>query len=162
MRSESGTARRSASDRAGRSAFTRVGYGVADSAPPVEQTAGGVGARHGEIVIGYLFLALAIVGEVVATSFLKVASGPSAPWWPYIVVVVGYVFAFAMLAQTLGHGVPLGIAYAIWAGVGVVLVAVISRLVFHETLSLVQLGGIVLVIGGVTMLELGGGHRVES
>lgn len=112
--------------------------------------------------MGYVFLGLAILGEVVATSFLRAVSAPHSPWWPYIVVVVGYVFAFAMLSQTLSAGVPLGIAYAIWAGVGVVLVALISWLVFHETLTLVQLGGIVLVIGGVTMLELGGRHAAAA
>jgi small multidrug resistance pump len=67
-----------------------------------------------------------------------------------------------MLSQTLRAGVPLGIAYAIWAGVGVVLVALISWLVFRETLTLVQLAGIVLVIGGVTLLELGGRHPAEA
>jgi small multidrug resistance pump len=112
--------------------------------------------------MGYVFLGLAIIGEVVATSFLRAASGPNAPWWPYIIVVAGYVFAFAMLSQTLHAGVPLGIAYAIWAGVGVVLVALISWLVFHETLTLLQLAGIALVIGGVTLLELGGRHPASA
>ena len=105
--------------------------------------------------MGYIFLALAIVGEVIATTFLKLTSGEKAVWWAYPIVGVGYVFAFTMLAQTLSKGVPLGIAYAIWAGVGVVLVAVISWLVFHETLTWMQLAGMVLVVAGVTLLELG-------
>ena len=108
--------------------------------------------------MGYIFLALAIVGEVIATTFLKLTSGEKAVWWAYPIVGVGYVFAFTMLAQTLSKGVPLGIAYAIWAGVGVVLVAVISWLVFHETLTWMQLAGMVLVVAGVTLLELGGKH----
>jgi small multidrug resistance pump len=108
--------------------------------------------------VGYLFLALAIVGEVVATSFLKLASGEKSLWWAYAVVVTGYVFAFAMLTQTLSRGVPLGIAYAIWAGVGVVAVAVISWAVFGESLSWVQVGGMVLVAAGVALVELGGRH----
>jgi small multidrug resistance pump len=108
--------------------------------------------------MGYLFLALAIAGEVVATTFLKLTSGERAVWWAYPIVVVGYVFAFTMLAQTLSRGVPLGIAYAIWAGVGVVLVALISWLVFHESLTLVQVAGMALVVGGVVLLELGGRH----
>jgi small multidrug resistance pump len=108
--------------------------------------------------MGYLFLALAIVGEVIATTFLKFTSGERAVWWAYPIVVVGYVFAFTMLAQTLQRDVPLGIAYAIWAGVGVVLVALISWLAFGETLTWQQLVGMGLVVGGVVLLELGGKH----
>jgi small multidrug resistance pump len=108
--------------------------------------------------MGYIFLAIAIVGEVIATSFLKLTSGDKAVWWAYIVVVAGYAVAFTALSLSLGKGVPLGIAYAIWAGIGVVLVALISWLVFHEPLSLMQVAGIVLVVGGVTLLELGGKH----
>src|ERR1700709_1357649 len=99
--------------------------------------------------MGYVFLALAIVTEVVATSFLKLTSGDRNVWWAYIIVAVGYIASFVMLSLTLSHGVPLGIAYAIWAGVGVVAVAIISWLVFHETLTWQQILGIVLVMGGV-------------
>jgi small multidrug resistance pump len=108
--------------------------------------------------MGYLFLALAIAGEVIATTFLKLTSGEKAVWWAYPIVVGGYIFAFAMLSQTLSKGVPLGIAYAIWAGVGVVLVAVISWVFFGESLTWMQLAGMVLVIAGVSLLELGGKH----
>jgi len=108
--------------------------------------------------MGYLFLALAIVGEVIATTFLKLTSGEKAVWWAYPIVVVGYIFAFVMLSQTLSKGVPLGIAYAIWAGVGVVLVAIISWVFFHEALTWQQLVGMALVVGGVVLLEAGGKH----
>jgi small multidrug resistance pump len=109
--------------------------------------------------MGYLFLAGAIVAEVIATSALKFATGDGAnKLVPYAVVILGYVAAFAMLSQSLTRGVPLGIAYAIWAGVGVVLVVVISWLFFKEALTPVQIVGMVLVIGGVAMLELGGKH----
>lgn len=109
--------------------------------------------------MGYLFLALAIIGEVIATSFLKFTSGEKTYWWAYAVVGVGYVFAFVMLSLTLQKGVPLGIAYAIWAGVGVVAVAIISWLVFHEALTWQQILGMVLVAGGVVLLEAGGKHE---
>ena len=108
--------------------------------------------------MGYVFLALAIIGEVIATSFLKLTTGEKAVWWAYPIVGAGYIFAFAMLAQSLGRGVPLGIAYAIWAGIGVVAVAIISWLVFHETLTWQQILGMVLVAGGVVLLESGGKH----
>jgi small multidrug resistance pump len=105
--------------------------------------------------VGYLYLAAAIISEVVATSFLKYASGPRNIWWAYVIVAIGYVLSFVLLSLTLRAGVPLGIAYAIWAGVGVVAVAVISWVVFHESLTWQQIVGMVLVIGGVGLLELG-------
>jgi small multidrug resistance pump len=108
--------------------------------------------------MGYLYLAAAIISEVIATSFLKYASGPKSVWWAYIIVAVGYIASFVLLSITLRAGVPLGIAYAIWAGAGVVVVAVISWLVFHESLTWQQIVGMVLVIGGVGLLELGGRH----
>jgi small multidrug resistance pump len=108
--------------------------------------------------MGYLYLAAAIVSEVVATSFLKFASGPKNVWWAYIIVGVGYILSFVLLSITLRSGVPLGIAYAIWAGVGVIAVAIISWVVFHESLTWQQIVGMVLVIGGVGLLELGGKH----
>lgn len=105
--------------------------------------------------MGYLFLAIAIVGEVIATSFLKFTTGDKAQWWAYAVVGVGYVLAFWMLSLSLGRGVPLGIAYAIWAGVGVVLVAIVSWVVFKEGLTVAQIAGMALVALGVVLLEVG-------
>jgi small multidrug resistance pump len=105
--------------------------------------------------MGYLYLAAAIISEVVATSFLKYASGPKNVWWAYLIVGVGYILSFVLLSITLRSGVPLGIAYAIWAGVGVIAVAIISWVVFHESLTWQQIVGMVLVIGGVGLLELG-------
>ena len=108
--------------------------------------------------MGYVFLALAIIGEVIATTFIKFTIGDRQVWWAYPIVAVGYVFAFVMLSFTLSRGVPLGIAYALWAGIGVVLVAVISWLFFHESLTWMQIAGMVLVIAGVMLLELGARH----
>ena len=105
--------------------------------------------------MGYVFLALAIIGEVIATTFLKFTSGERQVWWAYPLVGVGYVFAFVMLSLTLSRGVPLGIAYALWAGIGVVLVAIISWLVFHESLTWVQVLGMALVVAGAVLLEVG-------
>ena len=112
--------------------------------------------------MGYLYLAIAILSEVVATSFLKLTSGERAVWWAYPIVAVGYLLSFWMLSLTLSAKVPLGIAYAIWAGAGVVLVAVVSWLVFKESLTLVQIIGMGLVIGGVVMLELGARHEAAA
>jgi small multidrug resistance pump len=106
--------------------------------------------------MGYLYLAIAIITEVIGTVALKYATEGNHRVVAYIVVTVGYVAAFFMLSQSLTRGVPLGIAYAVWAGVGVVLVVVISWVMFKESLTWVQIAGMVLVIGGVTLLELGG------
>jgi small multidrug resistance pump len=106
--------------------------------------------------MGYVLLACAIVAEVIATTSLKFTTGDGPKVVPYILVVLGYVGAIVLLQLSLTRGVPLGIAYAIWAGIGVVLVVVISWLFFHETLTWMQIAGIVLVIGGVGLLELGG------
>ncbi len=114
------------------------------------------------IDMGYLYLAIAIIGEVIGTVFLKFTSGEKAVWWAYVVVAVGYGLAFWMLSLALSAKVPLGIAYAIWAGVGVVLVAIISWLVFKESLTLLQILGMGLVIGGVVLLEVGGRHEVAA
>jgi small multidrug resistance pump len=112
--------------------------------------------------MGYLYLSIAIVAEVVATSFLRVATVETGRWWAYAIVGVGYILAFTMLSFTLANGVPLGIAYAVWGGVGVVLVAIVSWLAFGELLTWQQLLGIALVVGGVVLLEAGGEHRTPD
>jgi len=105
--------------------------------------------------VGYFFLALAIVAEVIATTALKSATVGGNKIISYGIVAVGYIVSSLLLAQSLTKGVPLGIAYAIWAGVGVVLVAVISWVLFRESLTWLQIAGMALVIGGVTLLEIG-------
>ncbi len=108
--------------------------------------------------MGYVFLAIAIATEVVATTFLKFTSGENPKWWAFAIVVAGYTVSFLALSQSLSRGVPLGIAYAIWSAVGVAAIAIISWVFFKEPLTWVQITGLVLVIGGVGLLELGGRH----
>ncbi|ADH69914.1 MULTISPECIES: multidrug efflux SMR transporter [Nocardiopsis] len=105
----------------------------------------------------WLWLAGAIIAEVIATTSLKLSEGFSRPL-PSVVVVVGYVGAFLMLSQSLTRGINLGVAYGVWAAVGIALVAVIGTLLFGESLTWVQIGGIALIIAGVMALELGGRH----
>lgn len=107
--------------------------------------------------MGYVFLAGAIASEVVATLSLRASEGFSRLGFA-AVVVVGYVVAFVLLSLTLTRGVPLGIAYGIWAAVGVAAVAVLSIPLFGEGLSAIQVGGLVLVVLGVVALEAGGSH----
>ncbi|MET8856538.1 MULTISPECIES: multidrug efflux SMR transporter [unclassified Streptomyces] len=106
--------------------------------------------------MGYVLLAGAIAAEVGATTAMKYTEGFSRPW-PSLVTVLGYVVAFALLAQTL-KTVSVGTAYAIWAGVGTAAIAVIGTLFLGEGLTAAKAGGIVLIIGGVVLLNLGGAH----
>ena len=104
--------------------------------------------------MAYLFLALAIVTEVVATVSLKLSEGFSR-LGPSVVVVVGYLLAFGLLSQALSRGLGVSVAYGVWAAAGVALVAVAGAVLLGESLTWVQVGGIALVIGGVLALELG-------
>lgn len=104
-----------------------------------------------------LFLALAIVSEISATVSLKLSEGFTKPV-PSVVVVIGYVVSFACLSQALARGMAVSVAYGIWSAVGVAAVAAIGALFLGERLTLVQVGGIALVILGVLALELGGAH----
>lgn len=73
-------------------------------------------------------------------------------------VAVGYVLAFVALPGSLRAGMPLGIAYGIWAAAGVALTTIASRILFHEPLTRTMLVGIGLIIAGVLLIEVGG-HR---
>ena len=100
----------------------------------------------------WVLLAVAIVSEVIATSFLKAAEGFTR-LWPSVVVVVGYVLAFYFLSLTL-RTIPVGVAYAIWSGVGVALVALIAWVLFGQSLDLPGIVGISLIVAGVIVLNL--------
>ena len=103
----------------------------------------------------WLLLSSAILSEVTATLALKRALDHPAL---YAVVVAGYVAAFVLLTLTLKHGMGIGIAYGIWAGCGVALTAVGSKVFFSEPLTTVMLIGITLIIGGVLLVEVGASH----
>lgn len=100
----------------------------------------------------WLFLAIAILGEVVATSALKSSEGFSR-LVPSVVVVAGYGIAFYFLALAL-KSIPVGIAYAVWAGLGIVLVAAIAWLVHGQRLDAWAFVGMGLIISGVAVLNL--------
>lgn len=107
--------------------------------------------------MGYVFLAFAIVSEVIATVSLRASAGFTKAGFVAL-VVVGYVVAFALLNAALQRGLPLGLAYAVWAGVGVLAVAFVSMPLFGESLTGLQIGGLFLVIAGVVALEMGAEH----
>ena len=92
-----------------------------------------------------------------ATLSLRAAEGWSKPGY-LIIVVVGYVAAFVLLSFALQRGVALAVAYALWAAAGVSAVSLLSIPVFGESLGGVQVIGLVLIVGGVLLLEVGGSH----
>ncbi|MEN3602763.1 SMR family transporter [Brucella abortus] len=100
----------------------------------------------------YTLLAIAIFSEVIGTLSLKASEGFSR-LGPSIVVVVAYGLAFYFLSLTL-KTIPVGVAYAIWSGVGVTLVALIGWLVFGQKLDLPAIVGMGLIIAGVIVLNL--------
>ena len=102
-----------------------------------------------------LWLAAAILCEVIATSALKASDGLQ-HWRPAVLVVVGYVCAFYALAQAL-RTIPVGVAYAIWSGVGIVMVSLIGYWLFKQRLSPCEVGGIALICAGVLVLQLPAG-----
>ncbi len=98
------------------------------------------------------YLALAIAAEVVATSALKAAAGFTRPL-PSLLVVLGYGMAFYCLSLSL-KVVPVGVAYAIWSGVGTALIVVIGWLWFGQKLDLAALIGLALIVAGVAVLQI--------
>ncbi|GAB3298114.1 DMT family transporter [Pseudoclavibacter terrae] len=100
----------------------------------------------------WLLLAAAISCEVTASLSLKGALDAPAL---YAIVVIGYAASFVLLALVLRAGLPLGVAYGIWGALGVALTALLSALLFAEPLTALMGLGMVLIIGGVLLVELG-------
>lgn len=100
-------------------------------------------------------LAGAIAIEVVATLSLRASDGFRKKAW-IAPVVLGYLASFYLLWLTLALGMPVGIAYGVWAACGVALVAVIARVLFAEPLTWVMASGIALIVAGVLTIELAG------
>ncbi|MEC7118364.1 MAG: SMR family transporter [Pseudomonadota bacterium] len=98
------------------------------------------------------FLGIAIVAEVIATSALKASDGFSR-LWPSLLVVIGYGMAFYCLSITLKI-IPVGVAYAIWSGMGVVLISIVAWLWFGQKLDAATMLGMVLIVAGVLVINL--------
>ncbi|MET4060309.1 small multidrug resistance pump [Arthrobacter sp. UYP6] len=103
----------------------------------------------------YLLLVGAILSEVAGTISLRLAID-NKRW--YAAVAVGYIVSFTLLGLSLANGMPVGIAYGIWAAAGVALTAVLSRFLFKDPLTWLMGLGIVLIMGGVLLIELGAPH----
>ncbi len=100
----------------------------------------------------WMFLATAIVSEVIATSALK-ATEDFTRLGPSLIVVIGYASAFYFLTLTL-RTIPIGIAYAIWSGAGVALIALVARIFYGQVLDMPAIIGIALIVAGVVILNV--------
>jgi small multidrug resistance pump len=100
----------------------------------------------------WLFLMIAIATEVVATTALKSCDGFTR-LWPSVIVVVGYALSFYFFALTL-KTIPTGVAYAIWSGVGIVLIAIIAWILHNQKLDAPAILGMGLIIAGVAVIQI--------
>ena len=100
----------------------------------------------------YLYLAIAIVAEVAATSALK-ASEEFTKLYPSLIVVVGYSVAFYFMTLVL-RVIPIGITYAVWSGLGIVLVAVVGFFLYKQTPDIPAIIGMGLIVSGVVIMNV--------
>lgn len=100
----------------------------------------------------YIFLIFAIAFETIGTTALQ-ASQQFTRFWPSVLVVVAYGISFYLLAQTL-RVMPVGIVYAMWSGLGIVLIAAIGYLVFGQRLDLPAVIGISMILAGILVIHL--------
>jgi small multidrug resistance pump len=100
----------------------------------------------------FFYLAIAIVAEVVGTSALKASNGFTV-WQPSLIVAAGYGISFYFLSLAL-RTIPVGIAYAIWSGVGIVLISVIAWVAYRQALDTAAIVGIALIVAGVCVIQL--------
>ena len=102
--------------------------------------------------MGYLYLAIAIIAEVIATSALKASEGFS-KLIPSVIVIVGYAVAFYCLSLVL-KTIPVGVAYAVWSGLGIVLISLIGLVSFGQKLDLAAIIGLLLIVSGVVVINV--------
>ena len=102
--------------------------------------------------MGYLYLGIAIISEVIGTSALQASNGFT-KIMPSVLVVLGYGAAFYFLGLTLKY-MPVSIAYAIWAGLGIVLIAIVGAIMFKQTPDIPAVIGMGLIILGVLVIHL--------
>ncbi|MER5335368.1 multidrug efflux SMR transporter [Micromonospora sp. NPDC002717] len=106
--------------------------------------------------MAYVFLLLAISAEVLGTSLLKATDGFTR-LWPTLGLAVAYLAAFGMLSLAV-RDIPVGVAYAMWSGLGTAAIVAIGAVFLGEPLSVTKVVGVGLVIAGVVVLNVGGAH----
>ena len=108
----------------------------------------------------WIYLTLAIFSEVLATASLKSTEGFT-KLWPSVLVLVGYSAAFYFLSMTL-NSIPIGVAYAIWSGVGVAAITLVSIFFLDQKIDTAGFIGIGLIVAGVIILRLFSESAVEA
>lgn len=102
--------------------------------------------------MSFIYLAIAIVAEVIATSALKASEGFSV-LWPSVITIIGYAIALFFLSLTL-KTIPMGIAYAIWSGAGIILISTVGLIVYKQQLDLAALIGLSFMIIGIVVINV--------
>ena len=100
----------------------------------------------------YMILILAVAAETIGTTALQ-ASQQFTRLWPSVLVVLAYAVSFYLLSMTLKI-MPVGVVYALWSGLGIVLIAIIGFLVFGQKLDLPAIQGIAMILGGILVIQL--------
>jgi len=100
----------------------------------------------------YIYLVVAVIAETIGTSALQ-ASAQFTKFWPSVLVVAGYAIAFYFLGLTLKY-VPVGVAYALWSGLGIVFISIIGVLVFSQKLDFAAIAGMSMIIAGIVVIQL--------
>ena len=100
----------------------------------------------------YLYLAIAVAFETIGTSAMQ-ASQQFTRLWPSVLVIVGYAISFYFMALTLRY-MPVGIVYALWSSLGIILIALIGYAVFGQKLDLPAIAGLGLIIAGIVVIQL--------
>ena len=102
--------------------------------------------------VHYVYLFFAVLAETIGTTALQ-ASAQFTKFWPSVLVVVAYGVAFFLLGLTLKY-IPVGVAYAIWSGLGIFLIAVIGFVVFGQRLDLPAILGLLMIVAGIVVIQL--------
>lgn len=100
----------------------------------------------------YVLLGISIASEVIATSALKSSQGLTR-LWPALLAVLGYCVAFYLVSKVMNH-MPTGVVYAIWSGLGIVLISLVGWLFYDQKLDFPAIVGMAMIVGGVLVMQL--------
>lgn len=103
-------------------------------------------------MIAYVYLLIAVVAEVIATSAVNASKGFT-QWIPSTITCIGYVIAIYFLALTM-KSIPMGITYALWSGAGIVFISMIGWIVFKQHLDIAAMIGLAFILFGIVIINV--------